>query len=95
MHVISRKRLLEFSLGHRDAETALDVWYRVAKSSVWSNLEEVRQVYPHADAVGRWTVFNVRGNRYRLIAEIGYRSRVVPVRHILTHSEYNKGEWKR
>jgi len=95
LHVISRKKLADFSLRHPDAEAALDVWYRVAKSSVWSNLQEVRQVYPHADAVGKWTVFNIRGNRYRLIAEIGYQSRIVFVRHILTHSEYDRGEWKR
>jgi mRNA interferase HigB len=92
--VISRKKRAGFSLKHRDAEAALDVWYRAAKSSAWSNLQEVREVYPHADAVGKWTVFTIRGNRYRLIAEIGYRSRIVFVRHILTHSEYDRGESK-
>jgi len=95
LHVISKKKLKEFSFVHPGAEAALDVCYRVAKSSVWGNLQEVRRVYPHADAVGRWTVFNIWGNRYRLIAEIGYRSRVVFVRHILTHSEYDSGEWRR
>jgi len=95
LHVISRRKLAEFSLRHPDAEAALDVWYRVAKTSAWSHLQEIRQTYPHADAVGKWTVFNIRGNRYRLIAEIGYRSRIVFIRHILTHSEYDRGEWKR
>ncbi len=95
MHVISRRKLVAFFSRHPDAEAALDVWYRVAKSSVWSNLQAVRQVYPHADAAGKWTVFNIRGNRYRLIAEIGYRSRVVLIRYILTHSEYDKGGWNR
>ncbi len=95
MHVISRNKLVAFCMAHPDAETALDVWYRVVKSSVWCNIQEVRQVYPHADAVGKWTVFNIRGNRYRLVAEIGYRSRIVFVRQVLTHSEYDRGGWKR
>jgi len=95
LHVISRKSLMDFSMRHPDAEAALDVWNRVAKSSLWANLQDVRRVYPHADAVGKWTVFNIRENRYRLIVEIGYRSRIVFIRHILTHSEYDRGEWKR
>lgn len=95
LHVVSRKSLMDFSMSHPDAEAALDVWYRVAKSSLWANLQDVRRVYPHADAVGKWTVFNIRENRYRLIVEIGYRSRIVFIRHILTHSEYDRGEWKR
>jgi len=87
--------LAEFSRRHPDAEVALDVWYRVTKSSRWDHIQEVRQVYPHADIVGKWTIFNIRGNRYRLVAEIGYRSRIVFIRHVLTHSEYNRGCWKR
>ena len=86
---------MEFSLRHPDAEAALDVWYRIAKSAVWKNLMDVRRVYPHADAVGNWTVFNIRGNRYRLIAEIGYGTRIVFIRHILTHSEYGEDNWKK
>jgi mRNA interferase HigB len=86
---------VEFSLRHPDAEAALDVWYRIAKSAVWKNLMDVRRVYPHADAVGNWTVFNIRGNRYRLIAEIGYGTRIVFIRHLLTHSEYDEDNWKK
>ena len=86
---------MEFSLRHPDAEAALDVWYRIAKSAVWKNLMDVRRVYPHADAVGNWTVFNIRGNRYRLIAEIGYGTRIVFIRHLLTHSEYDEDNWKK
>ena len=76
------------------AESALSAWYRVAKEADWSNLAEVREVYPHADPVGRYTVFNIHGNRYRLIARVNYEYRRIYIRHIMTHKEYDKGDWK-
>ncbi len=94
MHVISRKRLLEFSKIHADASASLDTWYRAALGAKWENLVEVRTAYPSADGVEKYTVFNIKGNDYRLIAEINYRSKIIFVRHILTHAEYDKGKWK-
>jgi mRNA interferase HigB len=55
---------------------------------------EVRGTHPQADAVGRCTVFNIHGNRYRLIAAINYEHRVLYIRGIYTHAEYDKGGWK-
>ena len=49
--------------------------------------------FPSADSVGRFTVFNVKGNAYRLIAELNYRSGRIFLRRVLTHAEYSKGEW--
>ena len=94
MHVISRKALVAFASTHPDAETPLDVWYRAAKSAQWRNLADVRRVYPHADIVGPYTVFNIKGNRYRLVTEINYRGQTIFVRQALTHAEYDKGKWK-
>ena len=94
MHIISRKSLVLFALAHADSETALDTWYRTAKSTEWQNLVEVREAYPSADLVGIYTVFNIKGNHYRLIAEINYRSGTIFVRNILTHAEYDKEQWK-
>jgi mRNA interferase HigB len=94
MHVISRKRLVQFAEIHPDSETALDTWYRVAKTADWQNLVELREFYPTADVVGIYTVFNIKGNHYRLIAEINYRSGTIFVRKILTHAEYDKERWK-
>ncbi|MGD0796786.1 MAG: type II toxin-antitoxin system HigB family toxin [Acidobacteriaceae bacterium] len=70
MHVISRKRLLVAAGEHRDPSAPLDAWYRIAKKAEWQSLEEVRKVLPSADAVERFTVFNIKGNAFRLIAEI-------------------------
>ncbi|MEM8501611.1 MAG: type II toxin-antitoxin system HigB family toxin [Cyanobacteria bacterium P01_D01_bin.1] len=95
MHIISRKKLLLFSEHHADSKTALDAWYRTTKTAKWQNLVDLREVYPSADSVGVYTVFNIKGNRYRLIAEINYRSSTIFVREILTHAEYDKERWKK
>jgi len=55
---------------------------------------EVRLTFPTADAVGRFTIFNIKGNAYRLITEINYRTGRIFLRHLLTHAEYEKGAWK-
>jgi mRNA interferase HigB len=69
-------------------------WYHVAKRAHWTSLAEVRKDFRHADVVGVFTVFNIAGNKYRLIATIKYRWRVVYIRNILTHVEYDKEKWK-
>lgn len=94
MHIISRKKLVQFSAIHADAEAALDAWYRISKSSDWKNPVELKESFPAADLVGPYTVFNIRGNHYRLIAEINYRSGTLFVRYMLTHADYDKGAWK-
>lgn len=95
MHVISRKKLLEAAKKHGDLGEPLNVWYRVAKKAEWKNLIDVRQVFPATDAVEEFTVFNLKGNAYRLITEINYLTGRVFLRHVLTHAEYSKGEWKK
>lgn len=69
-------------------------WYRLTKRARWANLADVRVDFRHADLVGRYTVFNIAGNKYRLIASIKYRWQVVYVCHIFTHTEYEKEKWK-
>ncbi len=95
MHVISRKRLKEAAKKHGDLATPLDVWYRMAKRARWISLSDVHEVWPSADSVERYTVFNIKGNAYRLITEINYRSGRVFIRHVLTHGEYDRGKWKK
>ncbi len=94
LHVISRKRLLEAVEKHADLDRPLDVWYRVAKKAEWKNLMNVKRVFPSAEAVERFTVFNIKANAYRLITEINYQTRRIFLRHVLTHAEYSKGGWK-
>jgi mRNA interferase HigB len=95
LHIISRKRLLEAAEEHRDLGEPLDVWYRVVKKAEWKNLMEVRRTFPSADAVEEFTVFNIKGNAYRLITEINYQTGRIFLRRVLTHAEYSKGGWKK
>lgn len=95
MHIITRRKLLEAVGKHGDLGEPLDVWYRVAKRAKWKNLMGVRQVFPTADAVEEFTVFNIKGNAYRLITEINYQTGRIFLRHVLTHAEYSKGGWTR
>lgn len=94
MHIISRKKLLEAGHRHSELTEPLDIWYRTAKKATWRNLADIRQQMPSADLVGRFVVFNIKGNSYRLIAEVFHKSQVILVRHVLTHAEYDKGAWK-
>jgi len=94
MHVISRKKLREYCQSHADSCEALDDWYKIASKAVWANLVEVQAVYPKAEAVGNFTVFNIKGNKYRLILSINYEQQIIYIKYVLTHAEYDKGNWK-
>ena len=94
MHVISRKKLKEAATRHSDLEAPLDVWFRIAKRASWQTLADVRKTFSSADSVEKWTVFNIKGNNYRLITEINYRFQRIYIRHVLTHSEYDQKRWK-
>jgi mRNA interferase HigB len=94
LRIISKAVIREFAKEHSDALDPLLHWYHVTKRAQWGNLANVRQDFRHADFVDPFTVFNVAGSKYRLIAVIRYRWQVVYVRHILTHAEYNREKWK-
>jgi mRNA interferase HigB len=98
MRVISLKLLREFWARHPDAEGPLRHWYKNALQSDWTSLHDVNQTYPHADGVASGketlTVFNIGGNKYRLVARIRYDYQLVNVRAIMTHQEYDMGKWK-
>jgi mRNA interferase HigB len=94
MHVISHKKLREFTQKHADCRDALNNWGRVVNKAGWTNLAEVQAVYPDAEAVGNFTVFNIKGNKYRLVVDIVYRDQVIYIKYVLTHAEYDKDRWK-
>lgn len=94
MHIISRKALKNFAAKHADAEGPLDSWHRIAKAATWNSLDDVRKTYPHADFVSPYTVFNIKGNAYRLIVIVNYTYQRLYIKHVLTHAEYDKDTWK-
>lgn len=63
--------------------------------SNWPNFVELRKIFPSADQVGNFTVFNIGGNKYRLITFIDYTYQKVFIRAVLTHAEYDKDDWKK
>jgi mRNA interferase HigB len=94
MHVISYRRLREYAEKHADVRDVLDNWYKVASKAAWANLIEVQEVFPKAEAVSNFTVFNIKGNNYRLIVSIDYEQQLIYIKYILTHAEYDKEQWK-
>jgi mRNA interferase HigB len=95
MHVITRKRLNEFAENHRDTRSSLAHWYAIMRKSRFANLAQLRETFPHADQVGKFTVFNIGGNKVRLIAAVHYNRNKIYIRHVLTHREYDIGKWKK
>ncbi len=94
MHLIAIRKLREDANIYPDVGQAIEAWYAVVKNAQWRNLEEVRLVYRDAEAVGNFTVFNIKGNKYRLIVGIDYKSQTVFYKYLLTHAEYDKDKWK-
>ena len=94
MHVISRKALREFWGKYPDSQTSLRRWFKLVTKSSFGNFTELRAVFPSADIIDGLTVFNIGGNKYRLVASTHFNRRKVYVRHVLTHEEYDKGGWK-
>jgi mRNA interferase HigB len=94
MHIITRSRLVEFWNQHSTAKTGLLLWYKITNAATWQNLVELHEIFPSADLVGNFIVFNIGGNKYRLIALVDYAYQKVFVRAILTHAEYDREDWK-
>jgi mRNA interferase HigB len=70
-------------------------WHSITKRAAWKHPADVRADFPRADTVDAFPVFNISGNKHRLIPAIKYRWQIVYIRHILTHAEYDQGKWRR
>ena len=93
MHVIALRTILAFILDHPDAAASLLTWHREAERQRWATFAEVRQSFGSADRVGQFVVFNIAGNKYRLIAHIHHNRNRCYIERILTHEEYD--QWSR
>ncbi|MCI0555288.1 MAG: type II toxin-antitoxin system HigB family toxin [Anaerolineae bacterium] len=95
MHIISRKALIQFWEKYPDSKTSLARWFKVVKTTEFQSFAELREIFPSADKVQGWIVFNIGGNKYRLIASIHFNRGKVYIRHVLMHTEYDRGDWKK
>lgn len=91
MVIITKSKLHEFAAIHPDAEDALDEWYRKTRAADWASFQDVKKTFNSADQAGNNRyVFNIRGNRFRLVAMIHFNRRTLYIRFIGTHSDYDK-----
>jgi mRNA interferase HigB len=91
MRIISRRSLRDFWERHPQAEAPLIAWFRTVERSTYSDFNELRRTFPSADYVAPFTIFNVGGNNFRVVAAIHYNRQRAYVRHVFTHPEYD--EW--
>jgi mRNA interferase HigB len=91
MHVISYKRIREFINDHPDSNVALGRWYKRMKKGKFNSLNEIKRTFSGVDYIGNDRyVFNISGNRYRLVATVFISTRMVFIRFIGTHAEYDR-----
>ena len=89
MRLISNKALREFAIRQRDASEPLQAWRRLIERSTFDNFANLRRAFNSVDKVGEYFVFNIAGNRYRLVAAIHFNTQTLYVRAVLTHAEYD------
>ena len=95
MRIVTTGRLTQFISTFPDSEKWVKSWKKLTKSAHWQSLVDLKRVYPSADWVEGYTVFDVNHNKYRLITKIEFRYQFVFVKHFLTHADYTKGGWKK
>lgn len=99
MRVVKPSRIREYASRYPEAAGALAAWLKIAKKATWRNIIDTRRMFPTADAVdvasGRTvTIFNMGGNKFRLIVAIKYEWSMLYVLEFLTHAEYSRNRWK-
>ncbi len=93
MRIIAFRTLREFweKTEYADSENSLRSWYHEAKNADWNNANELKEQYINASIVGEGkVVFNIKGNTYRLVVWIDYEYKVIFIRFIGTHKQYDK-----
>jgi len=93
VRVISRKAIRDASVKHTEWAASLNAGYKITKSADWENFEDLRSSWKHSDKVGKFVVFDISHNRCRLIATIAYKWKMVYIRRIMSHAEYDRKAW--
>lgn len=94
MRVVTNRRLVEFAALHPDALVPLQMWRRVMEAHEFSSFSTLRQLFGSVDKVNDLYVFDIGGNKYRLIAFLHTAHQIAYIKHVLTHAEYDQGTWK-
>ena len=94
MKVISNSALRAFTAEHPLAEAPLQGWRRVIERNRFANWASLKAAFNAVDRVGELAVFDIGGNKYRLIAYIRFEKQIVYIKAVLTHRDYDQGAWK-
>ncbi len=94
MQLISNKALRAFATSHPDADSPLRSFRIKVEKGHFANFAALRATFKGVDKVGERFVFNIGGNKYRLVASIAFSVQRLWIKAVLTHAEYDKGEWK-
>lgn len=94
MKIISNSALRAFIADHPQAEAPLLGWRRVIEKNHFANWAELKSVFNAVDRVGELSVFNIGGHKYRLIAYIRFEKQIIYIKAVLTHRDYDQGDWK-
>lgn len=91
MRIISRKALREFWESHADAQQPLQAWYHDVKKAAWKTPDEIKKVYRTASVLpNNRAVFNIKGNKYRLVVVVQYQHGIVYIRFVGSHKDYDR-----
>ncbi|HEY5825891.1 MAG TPA: type II toxin-antitoxin system HigB family toxin [Cyclobacteriaceae bacterium] len=90
MNIIKRKAIEDFIEKHGDSKSALLTWFATCKKANWENFNQMQMDFPEAFPVGDRVVFDIKGNRYRLVARILFLFKQVQIKWIGTHAEYDR-----
>ena len=94
MRIVSRKAIREAAAKHNEWRASLNAWYKIARNADWANFADVRNSWRRSDVVEGFVVFDISHNKCQLIATIKYRWRMIYIRHILSHAEYDEKDWQ-
>ncbi len=99
MRIITERKLRDFwnaAAGNERLrrEKVLRDWTSVVKTANWNSFANIRETFNHADVYGMCTIFDVGGNKYRIIVKVAFRIKVVFIREVLTHAEYDRNKWR-
>ena len=93
VRIISRKAIKDAGAAHSEWAASLNAWYRITKEADWDNFADVRNSWKNSDVVGKFVVFDIANNRCRLIVTIKYRWKMVYIRRVLDHADYDRKDW--
>ncbi len=95
MQVVGRELIDEFIKQHQDSERPLNRWLSHAQGSDWDNFTKLKETFGSADYYKGATIFDIGGNKFRLIARINYTTHRIVIDYVMTHQEYDQNRWKK